>query len=74
MLEFAWGTNMDLASLDVREKLDLVQVQRDAEKPVILRFDPSFDPILRMQLSAPVSLSRLRTIAEEELKKQLEAR
>ncbi|MEZ5391813.1 MAG: efflux RND transporter permease subunit [Bryobacterales bacterium] len=73
VLEFAWGTNMDLASLDVREKLDLVQVPRDAEKPVILRFDPSFDPIVRMQLSADMSLSRLRTLAEEELKKQLEA-
>ncbi len=73
VLEFAWGTNMDLASLDVREKLDLVQVPRDAERPVILRFDPSFDPILRMQLSASTSLARLRTIAEEELKKQLEA-
>ena len=73
VLEFAWGENMDLASLDIREKLDLVQLPRDAEKPVILRFDPSFDPILRMQLSADLSLSRLRVIAEDEFKKQLEA-
>ncbi len=46
VLEFAWDTDMDLASMDVREKLDLVRFSRDVEKPVILRFDPSYDPIM----------------------------
>ncbi len=59
--------------MDVREKLDLVEMPRDVDKPVLLRFDPTYDPILRMQLSADVSLSRLRAIAEDELKKGLEA-
>ncbi len=44
ILEFAWGTNMDYASLDVREKLDAIQLPLDAERPVILRFDPTLDP------------------------------
>ncbi|MBI1356326.1 MAG: AcrB/AcrD/AcrF family protein [Acidobacteria bacterium] len=73
ILEFGWGENMDLAAMDVREKLDLIEMPRDVDKPVILRFDPTYDPILRLQLSADVSLSRLRTIAEEDLKKGLEA-
>jgi HAE1 family hydrophobic/amphiphilic exporter-1 len=47
LLEFAWGTNMDYASLDVREKLDVLQLPLEAEKPIILRFDPSLDPIMR---------------------------
>ncbi|MDZ7288461.1 MAG: efflux RND transporter permease subunit [candidate division KSB1 bacterium] len=47
MLEFAWGTNMDYASLDVREKLDVLQLPLEAERPAILRFDPSLDPIMR---------------------------
>lgn len=73
VLEFVWDTNMDLAAMDVREKLDLIQLPEDAEKPVLLRFDPSYDPILRLQLFADMSLSRLRTVADEELKKRLEA-
>jgi HAE1 family hydrophobic/amphiphilic exporter-1 len=73
VLEFAWDTNMDLASMDVREKLDLITLPRDAEKPVILRFDPSYDPIMRVQLTGQHSLSRLRWIAEKELKKTLES-
>ncbi len=48
MLEFAWGTNMDQASLDVRDKLDILQLPLDAKKPVLLRFNPSTDPIMRL--------------------------
>ena len=49
-LEFGWGTNMDLAALDVRERLDVLQLPVDAERPVLLRYDPSLDPILRLGL------------------------
>ncbi len=73
LLEFTWDTNMDMASIDVREKLDLIELPRDAGKPVILRFDPSYDPIMRVQLSGDMGLTRLRYIAEEDLKKRLEA-
>ncbi|HSR52457.1 MAG TPA: efflux RND transporter permease subunit [Acidobacteriota bacterium] len=73
ILEFTWDTRMDLAALDVREKLDFVTLPRDAEKPVILRFDPSFDPIQRVRLYGDLSLSRLRYAAEKELQKDLES-
>ncbi|MDX1586748.1 MAG: efflux RND transporter permease subunit, partial [Balneolaceae bacterium] len=46
-LEFAWGTEMDFASIDVREKLDALQLPLEADRPVILRFDPTLDPIMR---------------------------
>lgn len=47
ILEFSWGTNMDFASIDVREKLDALQLPLEADRPVILRFDPTLDPIIR---------------------------
>jgi len=50
VLEFAWGTNMDQAGLDVRDKLDILQLPLDAKKPVLLRFNPSTDPIMRLSL------------------------
>jgi len=74
VLEFNWGSKMDLASLEAREKLDVVQLPRDAKRPVILRFDPSYDPIMRLRLSGKdMTLSRLRYAAEKELKKLLES-
>ncbi|MGB5398938.1 MAG: efflux RND transporter permease subunit, partial [Thermoanaerobaculia bacterium] len=35
-LEFSWGTNMDLAALDVRERLDVLQLPADADRPLLL--------------------------------------
>ena len=71
-LEFSWGTNMDLAALDVRERLDVLQLPADADRPLLLRFDPSLDPILRLGLSGGSDLVRLRLIAEEQVKRALE--
>jgi HAE1 family hydrophobic/amphiphilic exporter-1 len=72
VIEFAWKTNMDFASMDVREKLDLVDLPDDAERPVLLRFDPSLDPIMRLSLYGYEDLITLRILAEDELKPVLE--
>jgi HAE1 family hydrophobic/amphiphilic exporter-1 len=50
MLEFEWGTNMDYAGLDVREKLDALDLPLEVQRPSVLRFDPSLDPIMRFGL------------------------
>ncbi len=72
-LEYAWKTKMDLAALDVREKLDLVELPREVKKPTILRFDPSLDPIMRLRISGGEgNLLRLRRSAEKLIKKELE--
>jgi HAE1 family hydrophobic/amphiphilic exporter-1 len=82
VLEFAWGTNMDQAGLDVRDKLDILELPLDAKKPVLLRFNPSTDPIMRLSLSVAADgkgaaaneaeLKQLRRFADDELKKRLE--
>ena len=72
-LEFAWGRDMSLAALDVRQKIDLVTLPRESEKPTILRFDPTSDPILRLYLTNGSNLYRLRYVAEELIKKDLES-
>jgi hydrophobic/amphiphilic exporter-1 (mainly G- bacteria), HAE1 family len=72
-LEFDWGRNMDFAALDVRQKLDLLPLAREAEKPVILRFDPANDPIVRIYLTGLDDLYRLRYVGEEVLKRDLES-
>ncbi len=72
VIEFAWKTNMDFASMDVREKLDLVDLPDDAKRPVLLRFDPSLDPVMRISLYGDEDLITLRILAEDELKPALE--
>ncbi|HSP07448.1 MAG TPA: efflux RND transporter permease subunit, partial [Acidobacteriota bacterium] len=49
------------------------QLPRDAEKPNVLRFDPSNDPILRVILSGGTNLVELRQFADKTIKKDLES-
>ncbi len=83
VLEFAWGTNMDQASIDVRDKLQTLQLPLDVAPPVLLRFNPSTEPIVRLALTEKnataadgktdiAALMRLRRYAEDQLKKRLE--
>ncbi len=72
-LEFGWGRDMNFAALDVHQKLDLVTLPREAEKPILLRFDPSNDPVMRLYLTGGDDLYQLRYAAEELVKKDLES-
>ena len=44
---------MTFAVQDVRDKLDGVFLPEGAERPLILRYDPNLDPILRIGMSTP---------------------
>lgn len=79
ILEFAWGTDMNKASQSVREQLQTTFLPDDADRPLILRFDPNLDPVMRIALSVDSSsrssrdLQSLRTVAEQQVKRRLEA-
>ena len=82
VLEFAWGTNMDQASLEVRDKMEALNLPLEAKAPVLLRFNPSTEPIMRLVISSKDAaatdaeaireLTGLRRYADEDLKKKLE--
>jgi HAE1 family hydrophobic/amphiphilic exporter-1 len=81
-LEFVWGTDMDLAGIDVREKLDLLQLPLEARRPLLLRFDPASEPVMRLAFldvgeseaqDAVERLKALRRFADDRLKPDLEA-
>ncbi|MCO4320945.1 efflux RND transporter permease subunit [Aliidiomarina quisquiliarum] len=73
VMEFAWGTNMDIAAIEVREKLDMVPIPLDIEKPIILRFNPNMEPMMRFAVSGDEDLQRMRRYADEELKRSFES-
>jgi len=57
-VEFAWGTNMDFASLNIREKLDLVKsrLPSDVREPLVIKYNPFHTPILILSLNAAESI------------------
>lgn len=84
ILEFTWGTDMNVAQQDVRDRLDLFDPPREVtEKPVILRYDPTLDPVMRVAITpggdllTPQeeydALTSIRDAAERHLKSDFEA-
>jgi HAE1 family hydrophobic/amphiphilic exporter-1 len=71
-LEFTWDSDMDMLAMDVREKLDRLILPDDAEDPVVLRFDPSLDPIARLALYGGDDLYEMRYMAEKRIKQEFE--
>ncbi len=68
-LQFKWGKNLDAASADVRDKMDLVasKLPDDAQKPTIFKFDLSQIPVLTFGLSADQSYDELYELADKKI-------
>lgn len=80
VLDFDWGTKMDFAAMDVREKIDQVKglLPEDADDPRIERFDPSAQPVIVINISSRsgaisrITPQELRQIAQYDMKPRLE--
>ena len=72
-LEFNYGTNLDVAVGDVRDKIDLVRsfLPDAADSPVTFRIDPSMRPIMTFSLRGSRSPEELRTFAEDVVEPRL---
>ncbi|MBP5740328.1 MAG: efflux RND transporter permease subunit [Bacteroidales bacterium] len=68
-LEFNYGTDLDVATNDVRDKLDMVKstLPDGASNPTILKFSASDMPIYIMAATADQSVDALEKILDERL-------
>jgi len=73
-LRFSWGTNMDFAVLNVRERLDALrdELPELASRPVVLRTDPTADPIMTVSVSGQRDLWTLKDLTETVFRRRLE--
>jgi len=75
MMQFEWGIDMDVAAMDVREKVDLIRgrLPEGVGNPTIIKFDPSLMPILFLGISGKSQTqAELRYLAEEVIEPRLE--
>lgn len=75
LMEFNWGTDMDVSALNIREKIDQVKgfLPDDASDPIVIKFDPSLMPILVLGMdSEEKDLEKLQEYAEDIIKPRLE--
>jgi len=73
-LSFAWGTNVDTAAADVRDRLDRVipRLPDDAERPRLFKFDPANIPVMTLGAYAEVDPLYLRELIDEQVAYRLE--
>ena len=75
LLSFNWGTNMDFAALEMREKIDLMRRLLPAEvgAPTVMKFDPSLMPIMAVDIGSDMRTgAQLRDLADRALASRLE--
>ena len=72
--QFNFGTDMDLAALEIREKVDLIKgfLPKDASNPMVLKIDPNSIPIMQISLSTNNDLAELQSLAEDTISQRLE--
>jgi HAE1 family hydrophobic/amphiphilic exporter-1 len=73
ILSFDWGTDMDKAIIDIREKIGLVEdyLPDEVGKPMVLKMDPNMAPIIQMGISGGDNPAQLQSIAEDIIKPRL---
>ncbi|MBL8143454.1 MAG: efflux RND transporter permease subunit [Acidobacteria bacterium] len=73
-LNFAYGTNLNVAADDVRSRLDRVKgrLPEDADPPVLFKFDSTQFPIMNLAVEGDYDAVSLRELAENTLARRLE--
>lgn len=71
---FDYGIDMDIAALEMREKVDLVRgaLPDEASDPMVLKIDPNAMPIMQIGVSGQMDFTQLQRIAEDEMLSRLE--
>ncbi|MFA5099517.1 MAG: efflux RND transporter permease subunit, partial [Candidatus Omnitrophota bacterium] len=74
MVEFNWGTNMDFAALNVREKIDLIKerLPREAKDPIVMKYNPFDLPVANLAVTGPMPPLELREMCRKYVKDAIE--
>ncbi|RNB84604.1 efflux RND transporter permease subunit [Brevibacillus fluminis] len=74
ILMFNWGTDLDQATLDMRDKVDRIRgmLPDTANSPRVLRIDPNSQPIMNYALTGETDVNKLKKLAEDTIQPRLE--
>ncbi len=73
-IEFAWGTDMAKAEMDVRKNIDLFvrNLPDEVKDPLTFAFDPSMQPVVFFMVSGPQGPAEVRRVSEKIIEPRLE--
>jgi len=73
-ITFTWGTDLDAAANDIRDRLDRViqRIPEDAERPTLRKFDLASFPVLILGASSNLDPVQMRRIIDDQIKYRIE--
>lgn len=73
-IEFTQGTDMEFASLNIREKIDLIKnaLPEGAGDPIIMQLDTSMMPVAQFGISGNYDLAEIKSMVDDKVKSRLE--
>ena len=71
---FDWGTNLDEAANDIRERLDRVigRLPEDVDRPTLRKFDPAQMPVLMLGALSELDPIQVRKIIDQQISYRIE--
>jgi HAE1 family hydrophobic/amphiphilic exporter-1 len=74
-VQFVLEKNVDVAAQEVRDKVNTVlrDLPKDADPPIIQKFDPDSIPVLAIALSGPAPIRDITEFADKKLRRRLES-
>lgn len=71
--KFDWGTNLDVATNDVRDKLELTKrdLPDDVDPPMLFKFSSATMPIMAITISGELTWPRLYHIVDKKISDEL---
>ncbi|HOO57216.1 MAG TPA: efflux RND transporter permease subunit [bacterium] len=73
-IEFAWGTSMDEAMNDIRDKLSQAErsLPDDADDPIAFKFDTSMLPVMLLTITGDMPTVDLKDYVEDDIQYRIE--
>ncbi|MGB9906518.1 MAG: efflux RND transporter permease subunit [Candidatus Saccharicenans sp.] len=71
---FAWGTNLEEAANDIRERIDRIigRFPEEVQRPTLRKFDPAQMPVLMLGVLTQLDPIQVRKIIDEQMTYRLE--
>ena len=74
MVQYDWGTDLDIAGLNLRERVAMVEsyLPDGADTPMVMKMNMNQMPILMMAINSDAGLADLKQTIEDDIVPQLE--
>ncbi len=73
--EFNYGTDMDYATLQMREKIDMIKrfLPAEVEAPMVIKIDPNMLPVVSLGVTGNMNEVELKNFIEDKIQPSLES-